>query len=378
MTLLAPTRTGLSFAGLICLLYLSSIQSKSGLLFLIIGILLGCFLVNAVAAIRSVRHFNIVNISAKGIFEGEKTGFWMTIENRSSRPIGMIEAFWDRKATAFKIATVPPLTERRLRVEALFARRGPLRLPELSLSSSFPFGLIRATGVCGSSSELLIYPAVYPCDPPMASGLEQVVGGSRRGRLKTQSGFDFAGVRSYTGDAPLRSVHWKSSAKGLGLMVKEFDEELSGRLTILIDTVAAKTPDGGISLDWAARAAASLAVATLRRGDGVELIDIRQLRIHRAPQLANCEVILNVLACLVETSTPLETSTLQEAIASTPRRSTLCVILTNVSPELLAVLKHLQRIGGVNLFLPEHIPLQKNEVQGLNLYSYNDSSFSRK
>ena len=375
---LTLTRTGLCFAGLLCLLYLSSIQSKSGLLFLIIGILLGCYAANAVAALRSVRNLSVGNPSLKGVFEGGRAGFWLTVGNRSPRPIGMFEASWDGDPAIFKAASMPPLSEERLRAEAVFHRRGTRRLSGLSIRSTFPFGLVRATGRFDGKGELLVYPTIYPCEPPPTAGLEPVVGGSRRCGLKARAGFEFSGVRPYAGDVPLRSIHWKSSSKGLGLMVKEFDEELAGRVTIMLDSLAVRTPDGSPALDWAARAAASLALAALREGDCVELLDVRSLRIHRSPQLAGCDVILDALAVLAETTEPLQPTTLEKAVAAAQPRSALAVILTKADEEALTVLEGLRRPGRLAVYAPEFMPIPDDRLPNAIVFHYGAFSMSRR
>lgn len=369
IALVSPTKIGLCFAGLMCLLYLSSIQSKSGLLFLIIGIMLGCYVVNAMAAMRGVRRISVKSSSIKGVFEGEPAGFWLTVGNRSRRPVGMLEALWDG-ATLFKAESIPPLSERRLRAETVFDRRGARRLSGITVQSIFPFGLMRARARIDGEGEILVYPAVYQCEAPGAGGLEPVVGGSRRGGVKARSGFDFAGVRAYSGDAPLRSVHWKSSSKGLGLMVKEFDEELSGRIAILVDSAPLKTSAGKPALDWAARAAASLTLSALGRGDGVDLIDIRSLRVHRSPQLANCGVILEALARLPEASTPLNDEQLVKALLTAPRRSAACVVLTDYDGGILDVMEGVRRPGGVTVCLPEFKPAPSDRLKGMKVIAY--------
>jgi uncharacterized protein (DUF58 family) len=97
-----------------------------------------------------------------------------------------------------------------------------------------------------------------------------MVGGSCQGRYSTPSGFDFSGVRPMQSGDSFRHIHWKSSAKVAGLMVKEFSEELSGRLSIILDNRSA----GGRDLcDFAARAAGSLAFASLDAGHHVEMVD---------------------------------------------------------------------------------------------------------
>lgn len=111
----------------------------------------------------------------------------------------------------------------------------------------------------GTTAEALVYPPVYRLVDRHAVFEETI----DRAALERQ---EFASLREYVAGDPLRDVHWKASAKSPdALFVTEYadrrvDEEI----------VVAATAEPGFG-DEMATAAASLAVATLDAGLGVEL-----------------------------------------------------------------------------------------------------------
>jgi uncharacterized protein (DUF58 family) len=97
-----------------------------------------------------------------------------------------------------------------------------------------------------------------------------VTGGRFRGGRRVNSGTNFSGVRGWQAGDSLKQVHWKSTAKRGELMVKTFEEELGGRVSLVLDCSAVEPR----VIDNAVRAAASLGVAALQEGHHVEFFDL--------------------------------------------------------------------------------------------------------
>jgi uncharacterized protein (DUF58 family) len=86
------------------------------------------------------------------------------------------------------------------------------------VSSSFPLGLFRAWSPIRFDSKVLVYPK------PSAASLqfpETDAGDSQQGQNK-RNGDEFYGLKTYqTGDS-IRQIHWKSFAKGQGVLSKQY------------------------------------------------------------------------------------------------------------------------------------------------------------
>ena len=167
-----------------------------------------------------------------------------------------------------RLAYVPrlmPGAERVVAWEVTLSARGRRRLPRLRATTGFPFGLFVKTGPpLLFDQEVLVYPAVHeviPRDVGLAVSGETTA--RRRGR-----GHDLYNLRPYrAGDEP-HLIHWPTTAKSGGLVVRELEEDTTEDTRIVLTGTGADDPE---RLERALSDAASLALHLLRRGTGVEL-----------------------------------------------------------------------------------------------------------
>jgi len=337
--MIALTRPGAGFAGLSVLLYLASMQSTSGLLFLVLGVVFGCFAFNAAEARRSVVGLSVAPPDSPTATEGERLSGRWTVTNATKHALGLVEVKAPcgtllRTGLVAGGKTICATSQLVLRVRGVYPYRG------LRLSSAYPFGLVRSQRRVEVTGEILVHPAVYECEPPRVAGFEPTLGGQFTGASKSAAGDRFHGVRPMEDRDPMKLIHWPSSSKGQGMMVKEFDEELSGRVSLLVDCSAARTPDGDSTLDWAARAAGSLALAALEQGNQVELADLGAGTVLSVSPFADVDVLLSALARLKERPGPVPLTEVQELLERLPRRSGLCFVLTRPDQERIGFIEN--------------------------------------
>jgi uncharacterized protein (DUF58 family) len=163
------------------------------------------------------------------------------------------------------VPRIPAGSERVIGWEITFAARGRRRLPRLRATTAFPFGLFVKIGPpLVFDEEVLVFPAIHPVRMPeiwQAANGDSAV--QRRGR-----GHDLYNLRAYrAGDEP-HLIHWPTSAKSGGLMVRELEEDATEDTRIVLVGSGA---GGGERLEQAISRAASLAVHFLRGGTAVEL-----------------------------------------------------------------------------------------------------------
>jgi uncharacterized protein (DUF58 family) len=166
------------------------------------------------------------------------------------------------------VSRLPAGAERTVGWEITLPARGWRRLPRLRATTGFPFGLFVKTGPpLLFDQQVLVFPAVRPVRPPDYG--EAVMGETaarRRGR-----GHDLYNLRAYrAGDEP-HLIHWPTSAKSGGLVVRELEEDTTEDTRIVLTGAGAAD---GTRLELALSEAASLAVHLLRRGTGVELAGV--------------------------------------------------------------------------------------------------------
>jgi uncharacterized protein (DUF58 family) len=272
------TKVGKLFAGLMLLFYIASVTSQSGLLLLFIGLIGGCFAVNWSFARRNVRHLQVTAPKLVQLVEGEASREPWKIANGSSKHAEGIELLHHGK-TLIRL----PLVQAKDAVLAIpklvYEERGVFPNAEVTLTSAAPYELIRATRRLQLPGELLVLPRVYETSAPAGAGLDPISGGKFRGGRRVNNGTHFAGVRAWQSGDSFRQVHWKSTARRDELMVKTFEEELGGRLSIILDCAGGEPR----VINNAVRAAASIGVAALLEGCHLELRDSPAEPLHLAP-----------------------------------------------------------------------------------------------
>ncbi|OGV64389.1 MAG: hypothetical protein A3K19_09510 [Lentisphaerae bacterium RIFOXYB12_FULL_65_16] len=332
-----PSKLGLGLAGLLGVFYLIALQSRSGLLFLILGIIAGCFLLNTVGAWWSARALRLLPPKVMVGREGEAvTGSWRA-ENASRRAIGQMEIRgpWGE---LLHVRYLGPRESLHGTPALKLPTRGVYPFSSLAAICSYPYGLMRCRRKLAVAGQITVYPAVYPCTAPPAAGFEPMIGGRFAGRNRAPSGDSFHGVRPLQPQDPVKLIHWPSSVKGQGIMVKEFDQELSGRVGILLDASSGQAPDGTMLLDWGARAAASLVLAALDQGYQVEYVDVASLTALSVPPFSDADAVMEALARLQPQPGALTPDSLDAAAAHLPAKGSLCVVLMDAKP---AILEHL-------------------------------------
>ena len=338
------TRLGVLIVGISIVLFLSSITSQSGLLLVPIGILAGCFVLNTLGARRVLKN---LELSAPEISRMEENGrpdrSW-TATNNGSEPIGGISV----EAASRELFRLPWIDAGRSVhpvPAADLRRRGVYEHEDVILRSRHPFGLIEVNRPQSLPGRTIVHPAVHPLAAPAAAGYDVMVGGRHRGQRQTASGDFFSGVREQRPGDSLRQIHWPSSAKGLGLMVRTYEEELSGRLALIL-----VVGSDARALDAAARETASLAFAALDEGHHVEFIDSAGLQLEMIPPFDDGQSLLDRLAGIETVRDPVTPDRLRGAVDKLSRKAALHFIFSG-SPEQLHPLVDELEASGRKVFL---------------------------
>jgi len=353
---ISVTRFGQGLAGIALLMYIASTQELSGLLFLVLGIIAGCFIYNLIAAIRHLSALRIIPANTMTATEGEPLRGTWTFVNPTSRMHGFIEmkSAW---GPLFTVGAVPPGERIHQSPELSLNKRGVYPYKGLTMACAFPFGLIRYQRRFSRPGEILIYPAVYPCDPPHAGGFIPMLGGRLKGKYRTNMGDQFHGVRPMQEQDPVKLIHWPSSSKGQGMMVKEFDEELSGRVCVLVDSRQNTAHDGSPVLDWAARAASSLALAALDKGNQISLANLGTGDLSHISPFNGSDIVLEIMARMAEHNESTVTTLLDDILTRVPKKSSLCFVLTVEDRSLSGFLweNPLCHRRGITFYVPDFI-----------------------
>lgn len=324
------TALGKLFFLLILVFYLAAMTSQSGLLLLLIGLFAAALTLNYFICRRAVRYVEVQAPHETFLEEGEKLNDPWKVWNKGRSkaqlielhsPAGLIMRLAEIPGQEF-IARVPPL---------VFNRRGIFQNSDVTISSIAPFGLFRARRETGLPGRTVVFPKLYDVESPPAASLDRMAGGKLSGSQRVTSGMSFAGVRQWQGGDPFRNIHWKSTATQRKLMVKLFDEELSGRIAIYLRVAQ----ESGNALESSIRAAGSLAFAALDDGHQVEFLDSTAIDpLSLAPFSATEDLLLR-LAGIV----PSKEKVLPEPSESLSRKAALCLVLPGLEENDLRMIE---------------------------------------
>ena len=169
---------------------------------------------------------------AKGAV-GEDVAFWLHVHNTSERPYPPLEVRLTVRGLDPVTAHVEPVAAGgRAAVE--FARpalsRGTTDVCEIDVVSTGVLGLVHSHVRAEYPHRLVVHPRRVPVRSPARS----TVRSDDVGIPTNRPGPDVMGVREWRTGDPVRSVHWRSTARRGTLVVRERSDVDAGRLVVAL------------------------------------------------------------------------------------------------------------------------------------------------
>ena len=246
---------------------------QAGWLFVIAALLLGATVAGLVLPARMVRRLEVERHAPAEVHQGEEVLVELSIANRGhGMRLGLVASDPFLSPVRVVVPSLAPGERAEVATRRRAVRRGPQGGEPVELRSSAPFGVAeRRRRVAATGSETLVLPAVFPIGalPFVRSAATQahaIHTLPRRGQ-----GPDYLGIREYRSGDSMRHVHWPSTARTGAVMVREFEEEQTRRLAIVLDA-SADAGEEWTPLDRACAAAASVAMAASAQGHGARLV----------------------------------------------------------------------------------------------------------
>jgi uncharacterized protein (DUF58 family) len=253
-------------------LFVVGTNVQAGWLFVIGAFLLGAAGAGVLLPGRMLRGVEVARRAPASVHQGDAARVELAVTNRSrGMRASLIVEDPFLEATTLFVSHVAPGERVELTTIRTAARRGPQGTAPVILRTEAPFGVAERRRRIDASGSALVLPRVEPLgDLPFidrAPTHERALHTyPRRG-----SGPEYLGIREYRPGDSMRHVHWPSTARHGSVMVREFEQEQTRRLAILVDTVT----DAGeewTPLDAACSAAASVGLAATALGHGVRLL----------------------------------------------------------------------------------------------------------
>ncbi|WP_420644063.1 DUF58 domain-containing protein [Candidatus Leptofilum sp.] len=264
---------------------------------------------------------------------GDQLEELFTLTNQGAVPALWVEIIDYTNIPGYKTAvvrSVPQAQEIRWRETAVCQQRGQFLLGPWAIRSSDPFGLFQVTHFYSQTEEIIIHPPIHGQLPiPLPTGNSS--GQARVRQRSWQATTNAASVRDYQQGDPLRWIHWPISAHRDILTVREFDQDATGDIWILLDCEEAVQLGSGTqgTIEQTVLLGASLAARAVRHNRAVGLASYGQTPqiVHTGKGEGQQWRILRALALLdANGSTPLRTAL--HDLAHLVRRGTAVIIIT--------------------------------------------------
>ena len=219
-----PTRYGVIYGLLLLLLLIGSINYGNNLAFFLTFLLAGLGIVAMLHTWRNLAGIELVAGINKPIFAGQAANFDIHLINsrNSERPNIQLHLSKQTPATT----DIASNSRETVKLFQQSKDRGILKLKRVTVSTSYPLGLLQAWSYVELDATCLVYPEPANNRPPDSnSNYDRSNSGDKGVGVD-----DFIGIRAYKpGDTP-KQIHWKALASERGLQTKQFGGDRADRV----------------------------------------------------------------------------------------------------------------------------------------------------
>jgi len=260
-----PTKEGITFLGLTFFVGFAALNTGNNLLYLIFGMMLSFIAASGIMSMINLSGIEIKINPLEDVFALTPTPLRFSVRNLKVL-IPSYSLTIDIEGRRAFLSYLPPKVTKTITVRSFFKKRGWNKFPQAILFTKFPFGFFKKwIRIDLGDEEVLVYPKVEKLviDKDV---FKQEFGEREFERLGF--GGELRSIRAYhPGDNP-KFIHWRTTAKIGELMLREFQDDESKRVTIEFN------PKNKTELEREITYTASLLLALLERNYEVEFITL--------------------------------------------------------------------------------------------------------
>lgn len=240
-----PTRAGFWFGVAIFAMLLGSLNYSSNIGLAFTFLFGSILMVGMVHTWRNLVKIQVETVDAPPIFVGNPTSFQVRLTeiqglSRASLVVTAEDTFrlWNvaplPSATCAHAVDLDALSTVDVELYPTPQQRGKYSLGILCIASTFPLGLFRAWAYADTTASVLVYPAPITARSwrPAVHFVPAIQGGGRGVGVE-----DFVGLRAYRSGDSLRSLDWKSLAKGREPITRQFGGDRQEQILLDWDAV---------------------------------------------------------------------------------------------------------------------------------------------
>lgn len=222
-----PSAFGWMYLGLCICLFLLGTNYQNNVMLLLCFLLVAIFLLNLHASFWNFARLNLSLSAIPSGYQGDhvEAKLKLTDVNAQSPRFNGVLLVSEHKNVNSLSFDCQNHTE--IKLPVVLAKRGVYRLPRITLSSLYPFGLYKCWTHIDFDRQLIVYPRPIQAELTLLS-LQQENDDSEGGSLVTVSGSDdFSGLKPYVKGDSLNRISWKHVAKQQQWVSKSFESETS-------------------------------------------------------------------------------------------------------------------------------------------------------
>jgi len=220
-----PSRQGMSFLIVIAAILVAAINYENNMMYATAFLLVALFVSTIIHTYANLSGLEINAMHARDAFAGEDAEFNIALIRHGRRQHHGLTLGWPQGTQVLEnVLTDSPLV---IKLFVKGQRRGYMYPGRLRLETLYPLGFLRAWTWVDLDMHCLVYPRpVHAGSLPSFSQQDD-----EEGVAVENSGTDeFAGFRDYQMGDPLKSVHWRSLAKGQPLKSKVYSAMTDNRI----------------------------------------------------------------------------------------------------------------------------------------------------
>ncbi len=232
------TKPGAAYIALVLMVAGAAVYSGSNLIYLVLSVMLAAMLVSGLISRLNLSGLQLRLALPSRLFAGRPALARVAVKNlkRWMPSMGFRVCVAD-DGRGFELEELyfpylAPGEELSASSEAKFARRGRRRDGQVALETRFPFGFVIRRVKLRLNDEILVYPSIDPSAE--AERILGVLSGLALGRSRGDS-HDLHRIRPAAPGDSARFVHWKASARGGELWVREFASDDEARVRLIFD-----------------------------------------------------------------------------------------------------------------------------------------------
>ncbi|HLX61443.1 MAG TPA: DUF58 domain-containing protein [Planctomycetota bacterium] len=200
-------------------------------------------------------------------------------------------------------------------------RRGVYHFTASRIETVYPLGFFRSVSPRVAPGRLVVYPRLGEVNTALFEDVEHTLEAMRRAK-PSRAEEEFRGLREYRKEDNPRWIHWRGSARAGELLVREFEEPVSKRVLLLLDTnLRGLGARRFARFENAISFTATVVREFARRGIEVETVALQPNAMLSRVTVSRARRNLDALLEMVSVLRRDDTRTLDALIDAIPRRS---------------------------------------------------------